>query len=90
MENGNTSDIQIWDIYFATLAGWTLHPGYQKPGTTAPDLIHCAELANKMMEIRQWPDGEQQPLQQQAQSDNGAPTTKTNANPPETEGFKNE
>lgn len=41
-----------WDVYFASLAGWLLHPGYQRPGTAIPTIEDVAELADQMMEER--------------------------------------
>ena len=39
-----------WQIYFATLAAWRLHPGYRKLNN-APTLRECAEMADEMMAI---------------------------------------
>ena len=41
-----------WDVYFASLCGWMLHPGYSKPGTPRPTLEQIAEMADQMEEIR--------------------------------------
>lgn len=41
-----------WDIYYASLVGWLLHPGYQKPDTIKPTLEEIADLADQMKEIR--------------------------------------
>lgn len=41
-----------WDFYFASLAGWLLHPGYQKDGTVKPSLSEIALLADRMLEFR--------------------------------------
>ena len=45
-------DPSVWDIYFASLAGWLFHPGYQRPDTIRPSINDVAELADAMMEIR--------------------------------------
>lgn len=52
-----------WDVYFGTLCGWLLHPGYQREGAKAPSLSEIANLCDEMWDIRQerlrsW-DGEQ-------------------------------
>lgn len=90
MEKRTADHMEVWDLYFATLAGWTLHPGYKRAGTTQIDLMDCARLANQMMEIRQWPDGEPQQQQQHQHGDNGVPTSQTERKPDETESFKSE
>ena len=40
-----------FDLFFCTLAGWTLHPGYQRPGTSLPTLDEIALLAEQMVDI---------------------------------------
>jgi len=40
------------DLYFATLAGWMLHPGYLKEGAKAPSLREIFKLAEDMVIIR--------------------------------------
>ncbi len=40
-----------WDLYFASLVAWTLHPGYLREGCSPPDLEALAQLADQMMEI---------------------------------------
>jgi len=53
--------MDIFDIYFATLAGWTLHPGYNRENTEKLTLTDCAIMAGQMIEVKQaW-----QQLQQQ-------------------------
>ena len=46
----------VWDDFFCTLVGWTLHPGYSadyyRKNAAAPDLEECADRATLMMEIR--------------------------------------
>lgn len=41
-----------WDIYFASLCGWLLHPGYLRQDAVAPTLEYIANLADEMVEIR--------------------------------------
>ena len=51
-----------WDIYFSTMAGWSLHPGYTKPENTKHTLEEAAAMADLMLEIRRrtWPSEQQQ------------------------------
>lgn len=54
--------MDVWDLYFATIAGWTLHPGYQREGSTNLTLDQAAAIADQMVKLReerQW----QQPQQ---------------------------
>ena len=44
--------MDTWDLYFASLCGWMLHPGYQREGAESPTLRQCAELADSMEEIK--------------------------------------
>lgn len=44
--------MNVWDLYFASLVGMRLHPGFLREGAQAPSLEELAELANQMMEIR--------------------------------------
>lgn len=57
--------MEIWDFYFATLASWVLHPGYQREGAQVPSLEYVADLADLMMEVRnrrwQWSQERQSP-----------------------------
>lgn len=49
--------MDVWDIYFATLVSFTLHPGYLKDEDRRPSLAECARMADQMYElrsIRQW------------------------------------
>ena len=41
-----------WDIYFATIVGMQLHPGYTREGTEPLTIEQCAQLADKMMEVK--------------------------------------
>jgi len=53
--------IDIFDIYFATLAGWTLHPGYNRENTEKLTLIDCAIMAGQMIEVKKaWQQSQQQ------------------------------
>ncbi len=50
--------MNTWDIYFATLVGMALHPGYTREGTKKPTLDELANLTDEMMNIRSkrtWP-----------------------------------
>jgi len=57
--------MDIFDIYFATIAGWTLHPGYQRENTEKLSLTDCAIMAGQMIEVKQAWQSLQQELQQQ-------------------------
>lgn len=41
-----------WDVYFASLAGWLLHPGYLRDGAIPPTLEEIAFLADQMLQVR--------------------------------------
>ncbi len=85
-------DDLTWDLYFCSLAGWTLHPGYKRPGTSSLTIMDCAQLADQMLleRRRRWPDGEQQQQQQQQPSDNGVQTNRTVPKLGATDDSKNE
>ncbi len=38
-----------FDLFFASIAGWILHPGYQREGTPRPTLEACADIAETMV-----------------------------------------
>lgn len=42
-----------WDVYFATLVGMILHPGYQREGTQKLTIEDCAKLADQMYALRE-------------------------------------
>lgn len=44
--------MDTFDIYFASLAGWLLHPGYNRPDTPHLTLEEIAIMAEHMMEIK--------------------------------------
>lgn len=44
--------MEVWDLYFATMAGWMMHPGYCKDGSRPPSLEECADIADKMCAMR--------------------------------------
>jgi len=53
----NTKEEQaIWDGYYGTLVGWTMHPGYSanyyRENAAKPSLEDCAAMATEMIEIR--------------------------------------
>ena len=55
-------DETVWDIYFASLAGWIYHPGRYREGTPELSLEQIALCADEMLNIRRkrWPDGQLQ------------------------------
>lgn len=40
---------QLWSLFYMNVVGWTLHPGYQKPGSERLSLEDCARLADLML-----------------------------------------
>ncbi len=46
-----------WDLYYASLMAFTLHPGYLKPGSNPPSPADVAVLADEMLKEREkrWP-----------------------------------
>ena len=46
-------NIEIFDMYFASLVSITLHPGYNRENAVQPTLEDCAEMAAKMLEVRE-------------------------------------
>ena len=44
--------METWDLYFATIVGMQLHPGYARENVKSRSLRECAELATDMMEVR--------------------------------------
>lgn len=53
--------MDVWDIYFSGIVGWSLHPGYLREGVRPLTLDECADLADDMMEVRQWRGLPQEP-----------------------------
>ncbi len=45
-------DLEIFDLYFASLVAMTLHPGFTKKETQTPTINDCAAIALTMLEIR--------------------------------------
>lgn len=45
--------MEIWDLYFAQLAAWRLHPGYQREGAKVPSFSEIAEMADEMLKERE-------------------------------------
>jgi len=43
---------EVWDDFFCTIVGWTMHPGYYRDNADKPSLQDCAETADRMLEIR--------------------------------------
>ena len=48
------------DLYFAALASWLYHPGYQREGTKTPTLEQIANMVDEMLVVsaNRWPDKE--------------------------------
>ncbi len=42
-----------WDLYFSAIVGWSLHPGYLKDESSRLTLVQAADLADRMMEVRE-------------------------------------
>lgn len=44
----------VWDDFFCTLVGWTMHPGWLRDNAIEikPTLEKCADQADKMLKIR--------------------------------------
>lgn len=42
-----------WDLYFAQLVAWRLHPGYLRDGAKPLSIEECAKLADEMFSVRQ-------------------------------------
>lgn len=50
-----------WDLYFTTVVGWQMHPGYLREGAKPLSLSECAAVADEMLllkEERPWLSGE--------------------------------
>ncbi len=47
------TDQQVWDLYFASIAGWAFHPGNARELKETKDHIELAAfIADQMLEIR--------------------------------------
>lgn len=46
------SDQEVWDDFFCTIVGWTMHPGYYRENATKPTIPECADMADEMMAER--------------------------------------
>lgn len=44
-------DDETWRFYFATIAGWSVHPGRTRPGTPIITLEQAAQMADDMLAI---------------------------------------
>ncbi len=42
--------IEKWDFFFASLVGWSLHPGYLRAGTDKLTISDMALMADEMLE----------------------------------------
>lgn len=84
----------IWDLYFATVVGWSLHPGYQREGTEPIDIHEAAWIAAQMMKEREkWVGdnySEHSEEQESAPQDKNPQTSKTSKSPANKWPSKNE
>lgn len=48
----NEEEQKVWDDFYGTLVGWTYHPGYYRENATKPTLEKCADVADRMIEVR--------------------------------------
>jgi len=48
---------KIWDAFFGEIAGWTIHPGFNRENAKQPTLEECADMADKMIIIRRQRQG---------------------------------
>ncbi len=48
-----------WDLYFLTIVGWSLHPGYQRNPESKLTLDEAAHMADEMLRVREekWQSG---------------------------------
>ena len=44
--------IDEWDLYFSTIVGWQLHPGYNRENAKKLTIKEAAELADHMIQER--------------------------------------
>lgn len=44
-------DRHVWVIYYASLVGWTLHPGAGTKGHQVMSLAECAAMADRMLAL---------------------------------------
>jgi hypothetical protein len=45
-------ELDVFDMYFISLASMAMHPGYNRENVTQPTMEECAEQAQEMMKIR--------------------------------------
>lgn len=45
-------EVAVWDVYFAEVYSWTLHPGYYRENATKPTMEQCADQADEMIAFR--------------------------------------
>jgi hypothetical protein len=45
-------ELDVFDMYFASLVSMAMHPGYNRDNVTQPTMEECAEQAQEMIEIR--------------------------------------
>jgi len=45
--------MEVFDVYFATIVGMAIHPGYSRENVKQLTLKECAEVAAEMIQIRQ-------------------------------------
>lgn len=45
--------MDIWDLYFASIAAMSLHPGYNRENVRPLTLNECADITDEMVRIRE-------------------------------------
>jgi len=46
-------DMNVWDMYFTGLVSMALHPGYLRENANKKELNELADLATKMLKVRE-------------------------------------
>ncbi len=45
--------MDYWDLYFASIAAMSLHPGYNRGNVEKLDIKDCAKIADEMLKERE-------------------------------------
>ena len=45
-------DQAVWDMFFAEVAGWSIHPGFNRENAKQPTISECADMADEMLRVR--------------------------------------